>query len=146
MPKPLFTKLIVQAAIGLFCVLFGCIYGIHANDRMFLILSILIGICCIVRTISFYHLIHSRSYHVIEGTCTKREYSLFKNTQQILLTDCCNQEYRFNLDKSVKLLQGHHYRLYFRKTYHPEESMESYQNFLGFEELVSCNTSFSYYQ
>ncbi len=137
MPKPLFSKLIVQAAIGLFCVLFGFIYGIHAKDRIFLILSILIGICCIVRTISFYHLIRSRSYHVIEGTCTRREPALFKNTQQILFTDCCNQEYRFTLEKSVKLLQGRHYRLYFRKTHHPKESTESYQNFLGFEELVS---------
>jgi len=137
MPKPLFSKLIVQAAIGLFCVLFGCIYAIHANDRMFLILSILIGICCLIRTIGLYRLIHSHSYKVIEGTCTKREPAFFKNTQQILITDNMNQEYRFSLDKSVKLLQGHYYRLYFRKTIHPENTSNSYQDFLGFEELAT---------
>jgi len=74
---------------------------------------------------------------VIEGTCTKREPAIFKNTQQILLTDCCNQEYQFTLDKSVKLLQGHHYRLYFRKSNHTENTSESYQDFLGFEELTT---------
>lgn len=140
MPKPLFSKLIVQAAIGLFCVLFGCIYAIHADDRMFLILSILIGICCLIRTFSLYHLIHSHSYKVIEGTCTKREPAFFKNTQQILITDYNHQEYRFALDKSVKLLQGHHYRLYFRKSIHAENTSESYQDFLGFEELVAMNS------
>lgn len=136
MPKPLFSKLIVQAAIGLFCVLFGCIYGIHANDKMFLSLSILIEICCFVRTISLYRLIHTQSYKVFEGTCTKREPAFFKNTQQILFTDCSHQEYRFSLDKNVKLLQGHHYRLYFRNSPHNNDAVQAYQDFLGFEELT----------
>ena len=137
MPKPLFTKLIAQAAIGLFCVLFGCIYATRSNDRVFLILSLLIGICCMIRTVNLYRLIHSHSYKILEGTCTKREPAFFKNTQQILFTDCRRQEYRFPLDKSVRLLQGHHYRLYFRISPHSSDSMQSYQDFLGFEELAS---------
>ena len=44
MPKPLLSKLIVQGAIGFFCVLFGCVYGLHTKDHIFLIMSLLIGI------------------------------------------------------------------------------------------------------
>ncbi len=140
MPKPLFSKLIVQVAIGLFCVLFGCIYGIHTSDKILMVLSLVIGICCLIRTVNLYQLIHSQSYTVLEGTCTKREPALLKSTQQILLTGRDNQEYRFSLDKSVKLLQGHYYRLYFRKSPQENDTAQSYQAFLGFEELASLPT------
>lgn len=90
-----------------------------------------------IEAVILYRLIHSHSYKMIEGTCTKREPAFFKNTQQILITDNMNQEYCFSLDKSVKLLQGHYYRLYFRKTIHPENTSNSYQDFLGFEELAT---------
>lgn len=49
MPKPLLSKLIVQGAIGFFCVLFGCVYGLHTKDHIFLIMSLLIGIGSIIR-------------------------------------------------------------------------------------------------
>lgn len=35
MPKPLFTKLIVQAAVGFFFVLVGCVYDIQYKDKLF---------------------------------------------------------------------------------------------------------------
>ena len=44
MPKPLLSKLIVQGAIGFFCVLFGSVYGLHTKDHIFLIMSLLIGV------------------------------------------------------------------------------------------------------
>lgn len=140
MPKPLLSKLIAQAAIGLFCVLFGCVYGFHSKDRIFLLLSILIGVCCLIRTFSLYRLIHAHAYRVIEGTCTRREQAFLRSKQQILLTDFKNQEYRFSLDKNVKLLQGHHYRLYFRQSALAENTSGSYQDFLGFEELATINS------
>lgn len=139
MPKPLFSKLIAQAAIGFFCVLFGCIYGIQTNDKIFLILSLLIGICCILRTVSLYRIIRSKAYQVFEGTCTKREPAFLKQTQQILLTDYNQQEYRFSFDKSVKLLQGHHYRLYFWCAPHGKDTIQSSQDLLGYEELSSIS-------
>lgn len=58
MPKPFFTKLVAISAIGFFCVLFGCIFGIATHDRLFILMSLLIGICSILRALSFYHLIH----------------------------------------------------------------------------------------
>ena len=62
MPKPFFTKLVAISAIGFFCVLFGCIFGIATHDRLFILMSLLIGICSILRALSFYHLIHTHAY------------------------------------------------------------------------------------
>ena len=52
MPKPFFTKLVAISAIGFFCVLFGCIFGIATHDRLFILMSLLIGICSILRALS----------------------------------------------------------------------------------------------
>lgn len=134
MPKPLFTKLVAQGAIGFFCVLFGCTYGLHSHDRILLFLSLLIGIGSLIRSIHLYRIIHNKSYFQLEGTCIKREATLFKQNLQVSFTDSEGKEYRFTLDKGVKLLQGHYYRLYFKIT---KESDISFADFLGFEELTS---------
>ena len=34
MPKPFLNKLIVHGAIGFFCVLFGCIYGLTKKQKI----------------------------------------------------------------------------------------------------------------
>ena len=74
MPKPFFTKLVAISAIGFFCVLFGCIFGI---------------------------------------------------------------EYAFSLEKNIKLLEGHRYRLYFRKPQQGTgQSMPCAGDILGYEELT----------
>ena len=142
MPKPLLSKLVAQAAIGFFCVLFGCIIGLQTKDKILLIMSLVIGACCLIRCISLHHLIHSGSYLTVEGYCSKREVSAFKKTQQIHLIGSDDREYQFTTDKSVKLLQGHYYRMYFRKSpYNEEESMGLNDHLLGFEELSSISPS-----
>lgn len=105
-------------------------------------MSLVIGACCLIRCISLHHLIHSGSYLTVEGYCSKREVSAFKKTQQIHLIGTDDREYQFTTDKSVKLLQGHYYRMYFRKSpYNEEESMGISDNLLGFEELSSGSPS-----
>jgi len=105
-------------------------------------MSLVIGACCLIRCISLHHLIHSGSYLTVEGYCSKREVSAFKKTQQIHLIRSDGREYQFTTDKSVKLLQGHYYRMYFRKSpYNEEESMGLNDNLLGFEELSSISPS-----
>ncbi|CUX25528.1 hypothetical protein [Clostridium sp. C105KSO13] len=145
MPKPLFTKLVAQGAIGFFCVLIGCIYSIHTHDRIFLMLSLLIGLCSIIRFFSLYRMIRRGHFITIEGKCQKREPSMFKKNQQILLLTEDGQEFRFSLDKSVKILQGHHYRLYFQSDKsngkdQAENLSNALQDFLGFEELTSVDS------
>lgn len=136
MSKPLLSKLIAQAAVGFFCVLIGCIYYIHFNDRILLIMSILIGIFSLIRSIQLYHLIHTKAYLVLEGTCTKREWSVLKKKQQILFTDAKEQEYSFTVDKNVKLFQKHCYRMYFHlSTIQKQFDGSAMPELLGYEEI-----------
>ena len=137
MPKPLFTKLIVQAAVGFFFVLVGCVYGIHSKDDIFITLSLLIGLCSLIRTCSFYRLIHNEAYRVLSGTCIRQTSIPLKKDRQIVLVDETQREYRLTLDKDSGLLPGRRYRLYFRESdgldsgYISDSSMD----LLGYEEL-----------
>lgn len=49
MPKPLFTRLAAICAVGLFCVLFGGVYALSQKDTILLVMSLLLGVCCIIR-------------------------------------------------------------------------------------------------
>lgn len=137
MPKPLFTRLIVQAAVGFFFVLVGCVYGIHSKDYIFIMLSLLIGLCSLIRTCSFYRLIHNEAYRVLSGTCIRQTSMPFKKESQIVLVDETQREYRLTLDKDSGLLPGRRYRLYFRESdgldsgYISDSSMD----LLGYEEI-----------
>lgn len=141
MPKPFFTTLVAIGAIGFFCVLFGCIFGIATHDQLFIIMSLLIGTCSLARATSFYHMIHTQGYITLEGICKKREATLFGKNQQLFFTDDSEKEYSFSLDKNLKLLLGHRYRLYFRmpaqnpNAVRADSSLYS-GDFLGFEELT----------
>ena len=137
MPKPLFTRLIVQAAVGFFFVSVGCVYGIHSKDDIFIMLSLLIGLCSLIRTCSFYRLIHNGAYRVLSGTCIRQTSMPFKKESQIVLVDETQREYRLTLDKDSGLLPGHHYRFYFRKAVGLDSGDIdcSSMDLLGYEEL-----------
>ena len=115
MPKPLFSKLVAVAAIGFLCLLGGSIYGLTNGDRILLMLSILIGACSLIRFLLLLKDIRSGSYYVLSGICKKRAPSLFKKSQQITFKSDEGKEYHFTFEKSIKLLEGHRYKLYFRK-------------------------------
>lgn len=141
MPRPLFIKLVVQGAIGLFCLLFGCIFAIQTQDKVFFILSLVIVIYCFVKTYLFYQLLKKKSYYSIEVTILECKPDIFRNTQQIIFFDKGKRKYRFSLNKNVKLLKGYTYRLYFRleskhllNSYNTTIALSQY--FLGFEEIA----------
>ena len=137
MPKPLFTKLIVQAAVGFFFVLVGCVYGIHSKDDIFIILSLFIELFSLIRTYNFYLLIHNEACWALSGTCVKQTTLPFKKDSQIILVAENQREYTLTLDKSIKLLSGHHYQLYFRKPVGLDSGYVDYSSvdLLGYEEL-----------
>ena len=101
-------------------------------------LSILIGACSLIRFLLLLRDIRSGSYYVLSGICVKREPSLFKKSQQITFKSDEGKEYHFTFEKSIKLLEGHHYRLYFRKNSSSTEAIgSSASDLLGFEEAIS---------
>lgn len=141
MPKPLFTKLIAVAAIGFLCLLGGGVYGLSTGDRMLFILSILIGLCSLVRFLLLLRTVQSKSYYVLSGICKKKEPSLFRKSQQITFQSDDGKEFYFTFEKSFRLLEGHRYKLYFRQNSDSPEGYESAPpDLLGFEEIVEYSS------
>ncbi len=137
MPKPLLSKMIAQAVIGFFFLLIGCVYGIHSKDDLFIISSLFIGLFSLIRTYNFYRLIHNEAYWALSGTCVKQTTLPFKKDSQIILVDENQREYTLTLDKDIKLLSGHYYRLYFRQPTGLDSDYNRYSSMdlLGYEEL-----------
>ena len=139
MPKPLFTRLAAICAVGLFCVLFGCVYALSQKDTILLVMSLLLGVCCIIRFLLLYHAVKAENYRVLEGICIKREKSPLTRNQKVLFRTTDGKEYRFSLEKNTRLLAGHSYRLYFKKERTLEENSEKAFHdpaLIGYEELI----------
>ena len=85
-------------------------------------MSLLLGVCCIIRFLLLYQAVKQRNYRVLEGICVKREKSPLTRNQQVLFRTSDGKEYRFSLEKHTRLLAGHSYRLYFKKERTLEEN------------------------
>ena len=139
MPKPLFTRLAAICAVGLFCVLFGCVYALSQKDTILLVMSLLLGVCCIIRFLLLYHAVKAENYRVLEGICIKREKSPLTRNQKVLFRTTDGKEYRFSLEKHTRLLAGHSYRLYFKRECALEENPGRALHdpaLIGYEELM----------
>lgn len=142
MPKPLFTRLAAICAVGLFCVLFGCVYALSQKDTILLVMSLLLGVCCIIRFLLLYQAVKAEHYYVLEGTCIKREKSPLTRNLQVLFHTADGKEYRFSLEKHTRLLAGHSYRLYFKKESRLEENAGDLLHtpaLIGYEEVVNVS-------
>ena len=143
MPKPLFTRLAAICAVGLFCVLFGCVYALTQKDTILLTMSLLLGVCCIIRFLLLYHAIQKEAYLILEGVCLKREKTPLTRSQKILFRTVDGKEYRFRLEKQTRLLIGHSYRLYFKKEEYLENTignLPATPGLIGYEELIEIPT------
>ena len=98
MPKPLFTRLAALCAVGLFCVLFGCVYALTRKDTILLTMSLLLGVCCIIRFLLLYHAIQKEAYLILEGVCLKREKTPLSRSQEILFRTVDGKEYRCGIE------------------------------------------------
>ena len=142
MPKPLFTRLAAICAVGLFCVLFGCVYALSQKDTILLTMSLLLGVCCIIRFLLLYHIIQKEAYLILEGVCLKREKSPLTRSQKILIRTAEGKEYRFRLEKQTRLFVGHYYRLYFKKEGYLENTagdLPTAPALIGYEELMELS-------
>ena len=142
MPKPLFTRLAAICAVGLFCVLFGGVYALSQKDTILLVMSLLLGVCCIIRFLLLYHAVKAENYRVLEGICIKREKSPLTRNQKVLFRTTDGKEYRFSLEKHTRLLAGHSYRLYFKKENRLEEKAGDLLHtpaLIGYEELTEVS-------
>ena len=105
-------------------------------------MSLLLGVCCIIRFLLLYHTIKKEDYLVLEGVCLKREKSPLSRSQEILFRTVDGKEYRFRLEKQTRLLTGHSYRLYFKKDGYLENTignLSATPELIGYEELMELS-------
>ena len=90
MPKPLFTRLAAICAVGLFCVLFGCVYALSQKDTILLVMSLLLGLCCIIRFILLYMLSRRKTTGFWKASASSGKNRLSHETSRyffVLLTE-----------------------------------------------------------
>lgn len=105
-------------------------------------MSLLLGVCCIIRFLLLYQAVKAENYRVLEGICVKREKSPLTRNQQVLFRTSDGKEYRFSLEKHTRLLAGHSYRLYFKKENRLEEKAGDLLHtpaLIGYEELTEVS-------
>ena len=139
MAKPLSTPPVALCAVGHFRVLLARGYRPAQKDTNLPVMSLLLGVCCIIRFLLLYRTIKTEDYLILEGTCVKREKSPLTRNQQVLFRTADGKEYRFSLEKNTRLLAGHSYRLYFKKERTLEENPgKAFHDpaLIGYEELI----------
>ena len=115
---------------------------VENDKRILLVMSLLLGVCCIIRFLLLYQAVKAENYRVLEGICVKREKSPLTRNQQVLFRTSDGKEYRFSLEKHTRLLAGHSYRLYFKKENRLEEKAGDLLHtpaLIGYEELTEVS-------
>ena len=143
-PVPLLRKIVITAAIGIGCTIFGLAYWIAAKDRIFLFLSLALLITCLYRAWSFYRLAALKKYTVMEGVCVGVDSRVLGKSKDVRLLEDSGEERGLRLPKNCALKIGRRYRLYFDKRNQSEtgsgllDAALLANGFLGYEEAATA--------
>ena len=115
-PAPLLRKWLLSAAIGLGYLLVGIIMYFALDDKVMLILSILLTLLTAGRCTMLYRQIGHDAYEYVEGVCIKiQKAPLLKQRSLCLLTDS-GIEHTVTLDTRIPICIGNYYRLFYLAT------------------------------
>ena len=140
-PKVLFQRVVLTFLLGIGCFIVGVAYFIYSQDRITLILSLLLLAFSVIKGISVYRLVTAQKYEVVEGTCVAISSKPFTKQISVKIIDNTGNELALRLGKQTKIKIGFRYRFFFSKTERMSlgsdylDSALSTQNFLGSEEL-----------
>lgn len=142
-PAVLLKKLVMTAAIGPVCFLFGTVYYLYANDKIFLCISLIVMVACLFKAAMLYLTISRKEYYELNGVCIRVADKPFSKYRKIRLLDDSMIETELMLKKESKILIGCRYRFYFIKK--PENNLQvrndyvmaalNGDNLLGYENL-----------
>jgi hypothetical protein len=137
MPKPLFTKLIATLAIGFACLFVGIIYSITTKDTIFLVLSMVLFSCSLIKTLFLYLIIKRQNYFSFCGTCLEIKRNILRRTSIITFKLDDGSIFNLSLDRVMKLRKEVQYELYFEinKNSVPQQNFIDSMRFLCLEEL-----------
>lgn len=145
-PKALFLKIILTALIGAGFFIIGTICFFISGDRIIFLMSFLVLVCSIVRSISYYDIISNKKYDVLEGTCIQVDFKPLKKYYKVKIIDDSGKESTLHLGKETKTKIGYRYRFYFSQNQNLSIGNEyidtalSSNYFLGIENLGEFST------
>lgn len=140
-PGVLQRRWILSALIGAGFLLVGLAMYFSLQDRVLLIISVLLAGCMVWRCISFYRMAAAGAYEVVEGVCITIGKSGLKKHRSVRLLTLDGNEYSVMLDKRTPLRIGNHYRVFFRREADAAgmplflQSHFSHNQFLALEDL-----------
>ena len=113
-PTVLQRRWLLSWAAGAVFLVSGIAMFFALEDRVLLVISILLAVCIILRCFAFYRTVMAGNYEVVSGICIGLGRAGWKKyrTVRLLLTD--GTECEITLDKRISLRIGNRYQFYFR--------------------------------
>lgn len=112
-PAPLLRKWLLSAAIGLGCLLVGIIMYFALDDKVMLILSILLTLLTAGRCMILYRQISREAYECVEGVCIKIQKAPLRKQRSLCLLTDSGIEHTVTLDTRIPVRIGNCYRLFY---------------------------------
>lgn len=130
----LLRRWLLQAAAGLGCLWVGTVMFLTAEDRILLIISILLALSTALRCVSHCWLINKGEYEGIEGICISIKNAPLRKRRSIALFSKDGVEQMILSDKQARVRIGNQYRAYFQQPPIPQ-SCFAQDLFLALEDL-----------
>lgn len=140
-PAPLFRRWVLTIALGFAFLGIGTAVWLALNDRVLLMLSIVMFALTLGKAVMMFRSIALRRYEVVEGVCVQISSLPFQKCKKVKLLDADGNERSVLMDKQTRLRIGGRYRLYFRIGNHTAvsdtwiRSSLAAGNLLGMEDL-----------
>lgn len=117
-PFMLRLKVFLILFMGIGSLMIAAIVFFISRDRLLLILSGIIFVCCLFRSTNLVILILRGDYVTVMGICTAVSPQPLRQYRKVELTDSQGIVHILFLGKQVKIKSGRYYCFYFRKTRH----------------------------
>lgn len=140
-PTPLRQKMTWTAVVGVLCFLVGLGFFLFWKDQTTMLLSCTLLVMCMGKAISYYRIVTTNAYEVVEGTCVGIAPKPLRKYRKVKIMDSTGNEISLLLDKQSKIKIGYQYKFYFKKTERITIGSEYFDSalnsdcFLGFEEV-----------
>lgn len=115
-PPALLRKWLATCMIGASCLVVGTVMYLAANDRVMLVISVLLALLTALRCASFFRLVCLQAYETVEGVCVGIKKAPFRKQRSICLLTESGAEYTITLNKQTLVRIGNCYCAYFQHT------------------------------
>lgn len=112
-----------------------------SRDRLLLVLSGIIFVCCLLRSMGLLIVILRGGYETITGVCTAVSSQPLRRYQKIELTDSRGATVILLLGKQAKIRPDRVYCFYFRKASRPSLGSEYLDASLSTDLFLGCDSS-----